>query len=75
MKSLFELQRLYNQKVYNLKNTDLIPEDLERITQELALCAHSEISDLIKATRFKKHHAGPTLADRTKILYVSLVLT
>ena len=29
----------------------------EKMTQELVLCAHAELSSLVEATRYKRHHA------------------
>ena len=72
MKDFLNIQRQYNNKIYgdNIKSM----EDLERFTQELALCAHSEITSLVAATKYKKHHN--TLyshePDRSKILYESV---
>ena len=72
MKELFLMQKKYNERIYGKPGTELTPSELEKITQELALCAHSEISALIEATRFKKHHNNSILNDRSKILYESV---
>ena len=71
MKNLFKLQKLYNDKIY--KNSSLDLKELEVITQSLGLCAHAELSELISATRYKKHHADHDVeVDKTKILYESV---
>ena len=71
LKKLFELQRKYNRKIFGTKKKS--PETLERHTQELALCAHAEISSLISATKYKKHHKNQNKLepDSTRILYES----
>ena len=74
MKDLLKIQQKYNRAVFgNGPKTSL---QLERHTQELALCAHAEISSLVGATRYRKHHiknndpgCGP---NESTILYESV---
>ena len=75
LSKLFNLQKKYNKKVYG--DDEKSPEEVEIHTQELALCAHAEISSLISATKYKKHHRhqeyeGP---DLRRILYESVDVT
>ena len=75
LKKLFALQKKYNKKIYG--GGTKTPEEVEIHTQELALCAHAEISSLISATKYKKHHRhqeyeGP---DLRRILYESVDVT
>ena len=72
MKKLFNLQKKYNSKIYEDINFN-DPETLQKITQSLALCAHSELSELVSATSYKNHHVSPTLVlNESKILYESV---
>ena len=72
IKKLFDLQKKYNLSVFGKDeiNTDL----LERHTQDLALCAHAEISSLISATKYKRHHKNSreNNPDMNTILYESV---
>jgi len=72
VKNLFEMQKTYNDKIY--ENRELTPHIIERITQELSLCAHAEISSLISATGYKKHHSSDfsLRTNEAKILYESV---
>jgi len=73
MKRLFNLQKAYNSKVYGERFKVFNAEDIEKVTQSLALCAHAEISELISATNYKNHHnPGISNVDETKILYESV---
>jgi hypothetical protein len=71
IKNLFEIQRLFNKEIYG---SNLSDEDLDRFTQDLALCAHSEISSLISATQYKKHHSfkEPAGLNESRIVYESV---
>ena len=65
---------LAKQKKYNNK---VIGENLSRHqkeihTQQLALCAHAELSALVNATNFKKHHGSLEKVDRDNIIYESI---
>ena len=66
------MQRQYNNKVYgaNWKSRD----ELERHTQELALCAHAELSSLVAATSYRKHHKADLRneIDKSTLLYESV---
>jgi len=69
MKDLFKCQKNYNDKIYK----NLCKDDIEQVTQSLGLCAHSEISELISATRYKNHHLSTKdPVDVSKILYESV---
>jgi hypothetical protein len=72
MKKLFDLQKEYNKKIY--QSGSLSDLDMEKITQELALCAHAEISALVSATKYKKHHRRQSSEshDMGRILYESV---
>lgn len=68
---LFAMQKTYNQKIFS---DDMDINDIERHTQHLALCAHAEISSLISATKYRKHHthkAGLN-PDEHRIVYESV---
>ena len=62
------------QKKYNIKviGTKLSRSDIESHTQQLALCAHAELSSLVNATNFKKHHGNIEKVDRDNILFESI---
>lgn len=47
-------------------------QKLERHTQELALCAHAEISSLINATNFRTHHGNLAKTNKDTILFESV---
>jgi len=72
MKKLIEMQRQYNNKVYGEKRKT--HDELERHTQELALCAHAELSSLVAATSYRKHHKADSRneIDKTTLLYESV---
>ena len=63
------MQRHYNNLVLPSRTCD---ESRERATQELILCAHTELSSLVNATSFKKHHSESVDPDRNQILYESV---
>ena len=62
------------QKVYNdvVVGEDLTKQELDVNTQQLALCAHAELSSLVNATNFKKHHGNLEAVDRDRILFESI---
>ena len=66
---MLTIQNKYNQKIIG-KN--LTSNDIELHTQQLALCAHAEISSLVNATNFKKHHGNLETVDRDNILFESI---
>lgn len=68
---MMKIQKNYNNKIIG-KVEDLSIEDIERHTQQLALCAHAELSSLVNATNFKKHHGNLEPVDRDNILYESI---
>ncbi len=68
---MLTIQKSYNDKIVG-KPEDLSIEDIERHTQQLALCAHAELSSLVNATNFKKHHGNLEPVDRDNILYESI---
>ena len=66
---MLKMQKKYNDIVVG---TDIDVASLEKITQELALCAHAELSSLVNATNFKKHHGSLEKIDRDTILCESV---
>ena len=66
---MLSIQKKYNDQVIG---TDLSKKEIETHTQQLALCAHAEISSLVNATNFKKHHGNLEKVDRDNILYESI---
>jgi 5'(3')-deoxyribonucleotidase len=72
MKKLIELQKKYNKLVYGHEQTSTLLK--EKMTQELVLCAHAELSSLVEATRYKRHHAFDSShdVDKGKLLYESV---
>jgi hypothetical protein len=66
---MLELQRKYNNNILNDIESD---DDKDRVTQNLALCAHAEISALVNAVNFKHHHGNLGKIDRDTILYESV---
>jgi len=67
------MQKTYNKKVLTPKSlSGFSAEEKDRHTQELALCTHAEISSLINATNFKKHHGSLEPLDTSKITYESV---
>ena len=72
IEDLFNLQKNYNKRIYgDVQKTSC---ELERHTQELALCAHAELSSLISATKYKKHHKNQVIPDPdlSRILFESV---
>jgi hypothetical protein len=67
---MMKLQKVYNRKVVG---ENLSQKEIERCTQELALCAHAEISSLVNATNYKPHH-GKSIPEqnRDSILFESV---
>ena len=66
---MMKAQKKYNTKVLNnISNSNFEKED---VTQNLALCAHSEISSLIDSVNYRKHHNQNNDVDLNKILYES----
>ncbi len=67
---MMKLQKVFNKKVVG---ENLTQEEIERCTQELALCAHAEISALVNATNYKPHH-GKSIPKQSKasILFESV---
>ena len=68
---MLKIQKNYNEKIIG-EAKSLSIEDIERHTQQLALCAHAELSSLVNATNFKKHHGNLEPVDRDNILYESI---
>ena len=68
---LLKIQKVYNDEVVG-DSSELFPDQIELATQQLALCTHAEISALVNATNFKKHHGGLEPVDRDTILYESV---
>ena len=66
---MLELQRKYNNIILNDIESD---DDKDRVTQNLALCTHAEISALVNAVNFKHHHGNLGNIDRDTILYESV---
>lgn len=65
-----KLQKQYNNKIVPDIDSE---ETKDRITQNLALCTHAEISALVNAVNFKHHHG---LAQKlTKIIFFLSLLT
>ena len=70
-KEMLEIQRAYNKKV--LEDVDNLNDAAREVcTQQLALCAHAELSSLVNATNYKKHHGSLGAVDRDTILYESI---
>ena len=66
---MMKIQKTYNTRVIG-KN--LSKKEIETHTQQLALCAHAELSSLVNATNFKKHHGSLEKVDRDSILFESI---
>ena len=66
---MLKIQKKYNTQVIG---TALSEKELETNTQQLALCAHAELSALVNATNFKKHHGNLEKVDRDNILFESI---
>jgi len=66
---MMSIQKEYNTKILG---TNLTDQQIERHTQELALCAHAELSSIVNATNFKKHHGNLEKVDRDNILFESI---
>lgn len=66
---MLSIQQAYNNRVIG---KDLSRKEKELHTQQLALCAHAELSALVNATNFKKHHGSLEKVDRDNILYESI---
>ncbi len=64
-----KLQKQYNNKII----PDIQSEEIkDRITQNLALCTHAEISALVNAVNFKHHHGISQKINRDNILFESV---
>ena len=66
---MLNIQKTYNNKVIG---KDLSRKEKEMHTQQLALCAHAELSSLVNATNFKKHHGDLGKVSRDSILFESI---
>ena len=66
---MMNIQKKYNTQVIGTKLTQ---NEIEAHTQQLALCAHAELSSLVNATNFKKHHGNLEKVDRSNILFESI---
>ena len=66
---MLAIQKRYNQKIIG---QNLSASEIELHTQQLALCAHAELSALVNATNFKKHHGNLESVDRDNILFESI---
>lgn len=66
---MLSIQKKYNDKVIG---TNLTECEIETHTQQLALCAHAELSSLVNATNFRKHHGNLGGVDRDNILFESI---
>jgi phosphoglycolate phosphatase-like HAD superfamily hydrolase len=60
----------YNKR---LIGSELSQDEVEKYTQELALCAHAEISSLVNATNYRTHHVHnkPTF-DKDTVLFEAI---
>ena len=66
---MMRLQKLYNDKII----PDITSEEAkDRLTQNLALCTHAEISALVNAVNFKHHHSVSQKINRDNILFESV---
>ena len=64
-----KLQKQYNNKIV----PDIDSEEIkDRITQNLALCTHAEISALVNAVNFKHHHGLAQKINKDNILFESV---
>jgi len=68
-KHMLDMQRNYNKRILKSTMTD---DEKDRVTQNLALCTHAEISALVNAVNFKHHHGNLGKIDRDTILYESV---
>ena len=69
IKNMLSRQGNYNNQVIG-HHSELTDEKIAHHTQQLALCAHSEISALVGATQYKHHHDYyEPKADRLTVLY------
>ena len=66
---MLSIQKIYNNQVIG---TNLTKKEIDTHTQHLALCAHAELSALVNATNFKKHHGALEDIDRDNILFESI---
>ena len=66
---MLNTQKKYNDKVIGV---DLSRKEKELHTQQLALCAHAELSALVNATNFRKHHGDLGKVSRDSILFESI---
>tara|TARA_R110001599_G_scaffold23181_2_gene85364 strand:+ start:796 stop:1689 length:894 start_codon:yes stop_codon:yes gene_type:complete len=66
---MLKIQKIYNQKIIG---QNLTSKEIDLHTQQLALCAHAELSSLVNATNFKKHHGSLEQVDRDNILFESI---
>ena len=66
---MMNIQKKYNTQIIGTKLTQ---NEIEAHTQQLALCAHAELSSLVNATNFKKHHGNLEKVDRDNILFESI---
>lgn len=66
---MMNIQKKYNTMIIGTK---LTKSEIETHTQQLALCAHAELSSLVNATNFKKHHGNLEKVDRDNILFESI---
>ena len=66
------MQKEYNNKIFG--DVPMTEWRRDRCTQELALCAHAEISSLVSATKYKKHHKNQIdqKPDMGRILFESV---
>ena len=66
---MMQLQKLYNDKIIPGITSE---ETKDRLTQNLALCTHAEISALVNAVNFKHHHSVSQKINRDNILFESV---
>ena len=66
---MMNIQKKYNTQIIG---TNLTKAEIETHTQQLALCAHAELSSLVNATNFRKHHGSLEKVDRDNILFESI---
>ena len=69
IEDLFQIQSQFNNKIYGDTQSNLQKTE---ITKTLALCLHSEVSELIQSLTYKDHHYKSSDVDKIKMLFESV---
>lgn len=67
MKLMWDAQRAYSEKLYDVDSMDDDARDVK--TREFALALHHEVSKLVSAVNFRGHHRARVEPNRTRVLY------